>query len=182
MQFLQLQHLEFFGNYFFHQTLLNYVLDCLKFGCKEWIPCIRYWEYWSMGKEGFNGLKNSIRDGWGYQNGWIFGEVPNGSWPPPPTSQNGPYLWKSCACISYYLALVPPSIYSTISIIYKILWFYNFLKMTGGAVKGRLEFFHKFIRFGSGILPLDGTGGIWIILDTCHLFCATQLLSILKHY
>ena len=25
-----------------------------------------------------------------------------------PTSQNGPYLWKSCACISYYLAIILP--------------------------------------------------------------------------
>ena len=32
----------------------------------------------------------------------------------PPAPQNGPHLWKSYACISYYLALVPPCIYSTI--------------------------------------------------------------------
>ena len=42
---------------------------------------------------------------------------------------------------SYYLALVPPCIYSIISIIKKI-------------IKGRLEFFRKIIRFGAAILPL----------------------------
>ena len=31
---------------------------------------------------------------------------------PPPTPQNGPYLWKSCAYISYYLAIIPPCIYA----------------------------------------------------------------------
>ena len=60
----------------------------------------------------------SLRDGSGYQNGWIFGKVPNGHWPPAP--QNGPYLWKSCAYISYYRALIHPCMYSTISIIKKI--------------------------------------------------------------
>ena len=55
---------------------------------------------------------------------------------PPPTPQNGLYLWKSCACISYYLALVPPYIYSTISIIKKLK--HNFPKMRGG-VKDRME-------------------------------------------
>ena len=93
---------------------------------------------------------NSLRDGSRYQIGWIFGKVPNGSWPPPLTPQNGPYLWKSCACISYYLAIIPPCIYATISIINKLQ--YNFLKMRGG-VKGRLEFFRKFIRFGCRTLP-----------------------------
>ena len=34
-------------------------------------------------------------------------------------------------------------------------------KMRGGGVKGRLEFFQKFIRFGSGILPL-----IWFLFFT----------------
>ena len=83
----------------------------------------------------------SLRDKSGYQNGWIFGKVLNGSWPPPPTPQNGPHLWKSCACISYYLALVPPCIYSTISIIKKMC---NIIFR----IKGRLEFFRKFIWFG----------------------------------
>ena len=57
--------------------------------------------------------------------------VPNGSWPPPPTPQNGPYLWKSCACMSYYLAIIPPCIYATISII-KYLQ-HDFPKMRGGS-------------------------------------------------
>ena len=36
---------------------------------------------------------------------------------PTPTPQNGPYLWKSCECISYYLSIIPPCMYATISII-----------------------------------------------------------------
>ena len=36
---------------------------------------------------------------------------------PHPAPQNGPYLWKSCACILYYLAIIPPRIYATIFII-----------------------------------------------------------------
>ena len=39
---------------------------------------------------------------------------------PTPTPQNGPHLWKSCACISYYLAIIPPRIYATMSIIKEI--------------------------------------------------------------
>ena len=47
------------------------------------------------------------------ENRWFFGKGPNGIWPSP-TPQNGPFLWKSCACISYYLALIPICIYATI--------------------------------------------------------------------
>ena len=50
--------------------------------------------------------KTFLRDRSHYQIGWIFGKVPNGSLPQPPTPQNRPYLWKSCSCISYYLALL----------------------------------------------------------------------------
>ena len=39
-------------------------------------------------------------------------------------------LKKACACISYYLALIPPCIYATISIIKKLQ--HNFPKMRGG--------------------------------------------------
>ena len=31
-----------------------------------------------------------------------------------PAPQNGPYLWNSCACISYYPAIISPRIYGTI--------------------------------------------------------------------
>ena len=44
----------------------------------------------------------SLRDRSRYQIGWIFRKVTNSSWPQPPTPQNGPHLWISCACISYY--------------------------------------------------------------------------------
>ena len=59
-------------------------------------------------------------------------------------------LRKACACISCYLALIPPCIYCTISIIRKLQ--HNFPKMRG--VEDRLEFFRNFIRFGAAILPL----------------------------
>ena len=42
---------------------------------------------------------------------------------------NGPYLWKSCACIPYYLAIILPCIYATTSIIKKLE--HNFPKMRG---------------------------------------------------
>ena len=46
------------------------------------------------------------------------------------------YLWKSCACISYYLTLIPPCIYATISIIKKLQ--YKIPKMrVGEGFKGR---------------------------------------------
>ena len=32
---------------------------------------------------------------------------------------------------------------------------HNFPKMSGGGVKGRLELFRKFIRFGRGMRPLN---------------------------
>ena len=37
--------------------------------------------------------------------------------PLTPTPQNVPYLWKSCACISYYPAIISPRIYATIWVI-----------------------------------------------------------------
>ena len=48
---------------------------------------------------------------------WIFRKVPHGRWPPSPIPQNCPYLWKSCTCISYYLAIIHPRIYASISVI-----------------------------------------------------------------
>ena len=71
--------------------------------------------------------------------------------PPPPISQNSTYLWKSCPCISYYLTLVPPFIYSSISIIKSLQ--HNFPKIGWRGGESHLEFFRKFIRFGSTIRP-----------------------------
>ena len=68
-----------------------------------------------------------------------------------PTPQNGPYLWKSCACISYFPAIISDCIYATISAMKNL--HYNFPKMRRAGVKGRLEFFQKIIRFGSRTLP-----------------------------
>ena len=67
-------------------------------------PLEMFWKY-----------SSHTRDGSGYQNRWIFKKVLNGSWPPPPAPQNGPYENH----VSFYLALVPPCIYATISIIKK---------------------------------------------------------------
>ena len=55
--------------------------------------------------------------------------------------QNGPHIWKSCACICHYLALAPPCIYSTISIIKKLQ--HNFSKMSGGGGRGSFGIFPK---------------------------------------
>ena len=58
-------------------------------------------------------------------------------------NQNGPYLWKSCACILYYLALIPTCIYATINGIWYmeyILPVYLFRKFKV-KVKGRSSSF-----------------------------------------
>ena len=43
------------------------------------------------------------------QNRMIFWKGSRWQLTPTPTPQNSPYLWKSCACISYYMATMPPS-------------------------------------------------------------------------
>ena len=62
------------------------------------------------------------------------------------------YIWKSCACISYYLAIIPPRIYATISVIKNLQ--YNFRKMKGGGRRPFGIFSKKIISFGSRTLPL----------------------------
>ena len=79
-----------------------------------------------------------LRDRSRYQIGWILGTVPNSSWPPTPTPQNGPYFWKSCACISYYPAIIYPRIYATICVIQNLQ--YNFPKMKEGGSKAVWNF------------------------------------------
>ena len=76
--------------------------------------------------------------------------------PLPPTPQNGLYLWKSCACISYYLALVPPYIYSTISIIKKLK--HNFPKMRGGGQRPYGIFSKNSSNFAQPSFPYSTTG------------------------
>ena len=56
----------------------------------------------SHSDEGFSS-HTSLRDGSHYQIGWIFGKVLICNWPPPPTPQKGPHIWKSCARISYFI-------------------------------------------------------------------------------
>ena len=74
---------------------------------------------------------------------------------PTPTPQNGPYLWKSCACISYYLVIISPCIYTTISVIKNLQ--HNFPKMRRG---GRRP-------FGSGTLPLFGVVCMYCDVELC---------------
>ena len=65
----------------------------------------------------------SPRDGSGYQNKWIFGKGSKQPFTLRPSewSLSLEIMCNShCACISYYLALVPSCIYSAISIIKKI--------------------------------------------------------------
>ena len=50
---------------------------------------------------------------------------------------------------------MPPCINATISIIKNLQ--HDFSKKKGGGVKGRLEFFQKFIRIGSGTPHKDST-------------------------
>ena len=59
------------------------------------------------------------------------GQLPFGTYPKNHPFWRRPHIWKSCACISYYLALVPPCIYSTISIIKNLQ--HDFPKMRGGS-------------------------------------------------
>ena len=89
-----------------------------------------------------------LRDGSRYQIRWIFGKVPNGSWPSPHPSEWS--LSLEIMCIMH-LVIIHPSIHATMSIIKKLQ--HNFRKWGGGVVKGRLECFRKFILFGEGILP-----------------------------
>ena len=65
----------------------------------------------------------SPRDGSGYQNKWIFGKGSKQPFTLRPSewSLSLEIMCNShCACISYYLALVPSCIYSAISIIKKL--------------------------------------------------------------
>ena len=57
---------------------------------------------------------------------------------PAPTPQNGPYLPKTCACISCYPGIVSPRIYATITVIKKLQ--YNFPKMRGEGSKADRNF------------------------------------------
>ena len=87
---------------------------------------------------------------------------------PPPAPQNGPYLWKSCASISYYLALVLPCIYSTISIIRKLQ--HNFPKMRGEGVEGCLEFFPKnYLIWRRPSLSPKFYQLLWLPLHVCNV-------------
>ena len=86
-----------------------------------------------------NCLNWLIRDGWPYQNGWIFGKVPNGLWPPPSLLIFGKSSCNFCLKASEQSCLQVQNL-QHIYLDWKWL--------------PPLAPFQKFIRFGSGTLPL----------------------------
>ena len=88
--------------------------------------------------------------------------------PPPPAPQKGPFRWKSCARISYYLALVPPRIYSTISIVKKMQ--YNFPKSEGGL--------KAVWNFSENLSHLVG----WPVPTSSYLLASSAMFSIYAIY
>ena len=87
-----------------------------------------------LGTEGF-------RDGWRYQIGWIFGKVPKGG--------GIIFIFNPKTYIEYFGPL-----YRFFSDVFRKKLQCNFPKIRGGGIEGQLEFFQKFIRFGSAIRPL----------------------------
>ena len=61
-------------------------------------------------------------------------------------NQNKTHFEEGTSESLYYLAIIPPRIYATISVIKKLQ--HNFPKMRGVKFWNFLEFFQKFIRFG----------------------------------
>ena len=105
---------------------------------------------------------------------------------PTPTPQNGPYFWKSCACFSYYRAIiyliaymqpymVPPICEGSVSIMKQLQ--HNFPKKKGRWwVKGRLDIFRKFIRFGTLTRPL------YSFVQICQLWSSLNSLRNIQFY
>ena len=74
-------------------------------------------------------MKNNklVRDGWPYQNGWIFGKIPNGLWPPPPPLISGksycvffpefmteePFIMAKICNINFWIGNDPPPPFGT---------------------------------------------------------------------
>ena len=82
----------------------------------------------------------NLRDGWTHQNGCFFWKVPNCLWPPAPPSFSENYIADFC----HYKRFFGHEFRKK-----NAIWFSE----NGGGVKGRLEFFQKFIRFGRAIRP-----------------------------
>ena len=70
-----------------------------------------YWEKSKQDTLWSSSSHTSLRERSGNQNGWIFGKVPNGSWPPPlrmvPISENHVHVFHTI-WPSYLLAYMPP--------------------------------------------------------------------------
>ena len=62
-----------------------------QFSCKKIFPLSNYWiwilVYCFLYLDGIEEAP-TLRDGWRYQNGWIFEKVPNGFWPPSSFLEN----------------------------------------------------------------------------------------------
>ena len=84
-------------------------------------------------------LENQLREGSGYQNGWIFGKVPKGG--------RGVILKPKI-----YIAEFGPS-YRFFSDVLRKYCNIFFWKWGGRGFKGHLEFFRKIIRFGTATPP-----------------------------
>ena len=63
---------------------LNVTFRKLKSSC-HWRVAQISWCNHNVGKKS---KAEGVRDSWRYQNGWIFGRIPNSLWPPPSFSEN----------------------------------------------------------------------------------------------
>ena len=126
-----------------------------------------------------------VRDGWRYQNGWIFGKVPKGGGGGHFQSKN--LYWRFWAFIQGFIAGFSEKNCNLI-----------FRKWGEGGIKGRLEFYRKFIRFGTATRPLGTvenaymyrTHPIWIVeshiiklfLDDNHKIYKYWLIVLVAKY
>ena len=93
-----------------------------------------------------------VREGWRLQNGWIFGKVPKGG--------GGHFQSKNLCCKiwTFKQGYLTMKLIQSVASLKKLQ--HNFPKMRG--VKGRLELFRKFIRFGWGRLPLPSLNQVFL--------------------
>ena len=82
----------------------------------------------------------NIRDRWWYQNGWIFGKVPKRGW-------GGGHFQSNKLYCRFWTFL---QVFKQHFFIKNATWFFE---IEGGGVKGCLELFQRFIRFGSVTRP-----------------------------
>ena len=86
-------------------------------------------------------------------------------------NQNKTHFEEGTSESLYYLAIMPPRIYATISIVKNLQ--HNFPKMRGGGQRP-FGIFPKIIQFGSGILPL--------VLDVSFLVVAKTRIQYIQSF